>query len=107
MKLLDKIKKKVTKQENPKLLFSYEEDIYDEWGTNEDPYKFKYYLKICEYKDLRGKVFYMVSTPDMSVCDSDLFAAINRSMLHMAKDSPRYYRLKERLKKQDKWKSLV
>jgi hypothetical protein len=89
-----------------KLLFSNEKICHDEFACEPySKYEFGYYFKVYKCWSLSG-VSYSVEVPDMFTNDKNLYVAIDRAMRHMADDSPRYYRLKETLFKQDKWKSL-
>ena len=108
MKILDKIKICLKDKDHiiyEKELFTCEKPCWDEWGTDDNKYKFKYYFRVSKVWTLNGEL-YRVEIPDMSTYDKDLIKAVNRAMLHMANNSPRYYRLKETLYKQNKWKSL-
>lgn len=88
-----------------KLLFEYEKECIDEWGIDEPKYKFQFYFRVYRCFCLQGW-YYQVRIPDMISTNKNLFIAINNCLVHMNDDSPRYYRLKETLLKQDKWKTL-
>ena len=90
-----------------KCLYEYHEHCSDEFYTDSDNTNsgFEYFLKIHKIWTLSG-IYYRVEIPDMFVHDKNLFFAINECMKEMCNDSPRYYRLKEKLLANGMWKKL-
>ena len=88
-----------------KVLYESNSIKYDSYGTDEDKYKFSFYIRISKCYTLRG-VIYRVEVPNYTDHDKSIYRLIDRVINYIHDNGMRYVRLEEKLRSKDMWKHL-
>lgn len=88
-----------------KVLYEYDTNVCDQWGTDEEKYKFQFYFRLSKIYTLAG-VVYRAEVPNLCDHDKDLYFLLGRVFLYVHDCGMRYERLKSVLMQKGIWRTL-
>lgn len=88
-----------------KTIYEMEVEKWDEYGTDEEKYKFGFYFRLSKVYTLKG-VVYRVEVPNRTAHDKNLGRLMAETMLYIHDNGMRYERLKQVLESKDLWRGL-